>query len=108
MDDNKLTELEFTILGLLLQGDSYPYQLGRSAEKVQGGHVNLGGLYKALHRLEVAGLVESAWEDVNPREAGRPRRRIYHVTAGGGLSFRHNLAARTSRLSSLQPLGANE
>ena len=74
MDDNNLTELEFTIVSLLMQGDSHPYRLGRSAEQAQGGHVNLGGLYKALHRLEVAGLVESAWEDVNPREAGRPRR----------------------------------
>lgn len=108
MDNTKLTELEFTLLGLLMQGDAHPYRLGRSAEQDQGGHVNLGGLYKALHRLETAGLVESAWEDVNPREAGRPKRRIYHLTAGGGVRFKRDLAARTSRLTSLQLLGATE
>jgi DNA-binding PadR family transcriptional regulator len=108
MDKTKLTELEFTLLGLLVQGDSHPYRLARSAEKSHGGRVNLGGLYKALHRLEQAGLVESAWENVNPREAGRPRRRLYHLTANGGISFQRGLAARTTRLVSLQPWGATE
>lgn len=40
-----------------------------------------GTLYKALSRLEAAGLLESRWED--PAEAageGRPRRRLYEVT----------------------------
>lgn len=41
-----------------------------------------GTLYRALHRLERAGLIEGFWED--PAEAakeGRPRRRLYRVTA---------------------------
>jgi DNA-binding PadR family transcriptional regulator len=43
-----------------------------------------GTLYKALARLEKAGLLTSDWED--PDEAareGRPRRRLYHVTDMG-------------------------
>ncbi len=43
-----------------------------------------GTLYRALHRLERAGLLVSFWED--PRlalEQGRPTRRFYRVTAAG-------------------------
>jgi PadR family transcriptional regulator PadR len=43
-----------------------------------------GTLYKALDRLERAGLLASQWED--PEEAAmqqRPRRRLYQVTAKG-------------------------
>ena len=41
-----------------------------------------GTLYRALHRLERAGLIESFWE--NPAHAekeSRPRRRLYRLTA---------------------------
>jgi DNA-binding PadR family transcriptional regulator len=52
----------------------------RSSDDGQGllGH---GTLYKALDRLEVQGLLESRWEDVDPVTAGRPRRREYRVTS---------------------------
>jgi PadR family transcriptional regulator, regulatory protein PadR len=40
-----------------------------------------GTLYKALGRLERAGLVASEWEDADVAAAeGRPRRRLYQVT----------------------------
>ena len=41
-----------------------------------------GTLYRALHRLERAKLIEAFWED--PQEAARenrPRRRLYRLTA---------------------------
>lgn len=43
-----------------------------------------GTLYKALDRLERAGLLESRWEDplIGAGE-GRPRRRFYRVTLAG-------------------------
>src|SRR3989304_9473333 len=44
-----------------------------------------GTLYKALDRMEKAGLLQSRWED--PGIAAledRPRRRMYVVTAAGG------------------------
>lgn len=43
-----------------------------------------GTLYRALERLERAGMLASRWEDpsVAAREE-RPRRRLYHVTAEG-------------------------
>ena len=41
-----------------------------------------GTLYKALGRLEEFGLLSSAWEDAAASE-GRPRRRLYELTAQG-------------------------
>jgi PadR family transcriptional regulator PadR len=59
-----------------------------------------GTLYKALQRLEEAGLLESHWEDpaIAPTE-GRPRRRLYVVTGAGERALaagqtRHSRAAR--------------
>ncbi|HWO72955.1 MAG TPA: helix-turn-helix transcriptional regulator [Dehalococcoidia bacterium] len=43
-----------------------------------------GTLYKALDRLEKRGLLQSTWEDPNLAAAeGRPRRRLYQITAAG-------------------------
>jgi DNA-binding PadR family transcriptional regulator len=53
-----------------------------------------GTLYKALDRLERAGLVTSRWEDPEyAAEASRPRRRLYRVTAAGEQAV---AAARTA------------
>ena len=47
-----------------------------------------GTLYKALGRMEKAGLLESIWEDpLTAAEEGRPRRRTYTVTAGGEVAL---------------------
>lgn len=57
-----------------------------------------GTLYKALERLEQAGLLASEWEDpLVAAAAGRPRRRLYRITAAGETA----LAARS--LPSLRP-----
>jgi len=46
-----------------------------------------GTLYKALSRLERGGLLESSWENPNDAvDAGRPRRRLYHITSDGRLA----------------------
>jgi DNA-binding PadR family transcriptional regulator len=42
-----------------------------------------GSLYPILSRLEKAGWVSSEWEQLDPREEGRPRKRLYHLTALG-------------------------
>lgn len=43
-----------------------------------------GTLYKALSRMEKAGLLASQWEDPDvAAEEGRPRRRLYEITASG-------------------------
>lgn len=43
-----------------------------------------GTLYKALDRLRTRGLLEAEWEPADAAaDAGRPRRRLYRVTASG-------------------------
>jgi DNA-binding PadR family transcriptional regulator len=43
-----------------------------------------GSLYRALGRMERAGLLDSAWEDAELAAAqDRPRRRLYRVTLAG-------------------------
>jgi DNA-binding MarR family transcriptional regulator len=42
-----------------------------------------GTLYPILLRLEAAGWFTSRWESVDPSSAGRPRRRLYRLTATG-------------------------
>ena len=47
-----------------------------------------GTLYPILARLEQAKWLESKWEDCDPREVGRPRRRLYQLTGLGAKSAR--------------------
>jgi PadR family transcriptional regulator, regulatory protein PadR len=54
-----------------------------------------GTLYKALDRLEAAGLVESRWEA--PADAAaedRPRRRFYVLTGAGAVALSNCKAAK--------------
>ena len=62
-----------------------------------------GTLYKALDRLEKAGLVDSRWEDPEVAASeGRPRRRLYRVT---GLGERVATETRTASPRSLPKPG---
>jgi PadR family transcriptional regulator PadR len=51
-----------------------------------------GTVHPILARLESIGWVESRWEDVDPRVAGRPARRYYRITAHGAEQARNELA----------------
>lgn len=42
-----------------------------------------GTVHPILARLEGVGWLESRWEDVDPRRAGRPARRYYRLTTDG-------------------------
>jgi len=53
------------------------------AEIARETHLMSGTLYPILARLEKAGWLESAWEEVDARVAGRPRRRLYRITSAG-------------------------
>ena len=58
-----------------------------------------GTLYKALDRMRRAGLLTAEWEDADTAAAeGRPRRRVYVVTAEGRRVLDATLLASRSRL----------
>jgi len=69
-----------------------------STDEVSGADIaretNLssGTLYPILMRLEENGWVESKWEDGNPSELGRPRRRLYRITSLGARNARKGFA----------------
>jgi PadR family transcriptional regulator, regulatory protein PadR len=50
-----------------------------------------GTIHPILARLEGLGWLESSWEDTDPREEGRPRRRYYKLTQAGALRAQNAL-----------------
>lgn len=59
------------------RGQHYGLEIARAAR------LSTGSIYPILARLEKAGWVVSAWEDIDEREEGRRRRRYYRLTALG-------------------------
>ena len=53
------------------------------AEIAKATGASSGTLYPLLARLENTGWATSTWEEIDPREARRPRRRLYKLTALG-------------------------
>lgn len=51
-----------------------------------------GTLYPLLIRFEKVGWLKSRWEDSNPVEIGRPKRRLYRITGAGQAAFRNSLS----------------
>jgi DNA-binding PadR family transcriptional regulator len=52
-------------------------------ELSQAAGLKTGTIQPILARLEKLGWAESRWEELDPREAGRPRRRYYWLTPKG-------------------------
>lgn len=62
-----------------------------------------GTIYKALARMEKAGLLTSTWEDPDlAAEAGRPRRRLYSITSAGRVALAR-VEAEAEALTRLDP-----
>jgi DNA-binding PadR family transcriptional regulator len=55
-----------------------------------------GTLYPLLVKLEDAGLVVSRWENGDPQELGRPRRRYYKITGEGAKAIHERMSAINS------------
>jgi DNA-binding PadR family transcriptional regulator len=72
------------------------------AEVGQAAGLPSGTVTPILARLEAAGILESRYEDVDPRQAGRPRRRYYTFTVDGAERARHDLA-RTHQVTNGRP-----
>lgn len=59
------------------------------ADIARSTQLRSGTLYPILLRLERCGWLLSEWESIDPREAGRPRRRLYRLSGTG-----HNEAVK--------------
>ena len=95
----RLTHATSLILRALASGSRHGFQV------MQVSGLPSGTVYPALRRLENSGHLESTWEDEAAAHAeGRPRRRVYALTASG-----HALAARADeRLAEVRRLLASD
>lgn len=63
-----------------------------------------GTTHPILARLEGLGWVESYWEESDPHEQGRPRRRYYRLTTAGAERARIALASARTQIGSIRAL----
>ena len=71
--------LDLCVLGALLDGEAYGYQLARVLAEAGLGVIKGGTLYPVLNRLEAEGLVTVSW-----RPSGRgPDRKYYTISDAG-------------------------
>ena len=92
-------------LHALGEAEFHGYQLAKEMEALGGTRrlVSHGTLYKALDRLEAAGLVTDRWEDpAIAALANRPRRRLYEVTARGSAVLASIESGRAAPIQALR------
>ena len=85
------------VLQAMLTGHRYGFEVIRVTA------LPSGTVYPLLRRLEASGLVESSWEQMDPTDEGRPRRRYYQVTPAG----KGALSAALERLTAQSRLFSN-
>ena len=71
---------------------SRPQEQIYGLEIVRSASLASGTVYPVLARLELAGWLTSEWEAVDPAIVGRPKRRVYRLTALGEAEARAILA----------------
>ncbi len=88
-DEIRLSGPTLKVLKLMLEK---PREGRSGAEISRALGIGSGTLYPLLARLENADWLRSEWEQVNPSEVGRPRKRFYKLTGQGQTRARKALA----------------
>jgi DNA-binding PadR family transcriptional regulator len=100
----RLTLQTLQVLRILLNdpsGEHYGLEVSRSSG------LPTGSIYPILTRLETAGWVISAWEEIDESEAGRRRRRYYQLTTYGSRKAQDAVHNVLSELAGDSPSAAN-
>jgi PadR family transcriptional regulator PadR len=84
----RITLQTLQVLKVLLEHPS-AHHYGLAIAK--GAGLATGTIYPILARLEQAGWVHSDWEAADPATVGRPRRRLYQLSADGAERATHAL-----------------
>ena len=78
MKEVRMTQVTALVLRAVAAGHKYGFDVMETCD------LPSGTAYPALRRLEKSGLLHSCWEKQEDAHAeGRPRRRIYELTANG-------------------------
>ena len=88
-DEIRLSGPTLKVLKLMLEK---PREGRSGAEISRALGIGSGTLYPLLARLENADWMKSEWEQVDPAEVGRPRKRFYKLTGQGQTRARKALA----------------
>ena len=83
MDNSRKPRLTHQSLKVLQTFMERPRGALSGADVRRATKLSSGTLYPILIRFEDAGLLTSDWEEIDPSEAGRPRRRLYKITDHG-------------------------
>ena len=81
----RITTQTLRLLGAFTASESNELSGAEIAKRTK---LQSGTLYPILARLEEAKWLESTWEAGDPRELGRPRRRLYQLTGLGEMNAR--------------------
>ncbi len=87
----RLTQTTLRVLALFCQD---PLKELCGADIRRATMIGPGSHFPILYRLEDAGWLDSRWEEIDPKQEGRPRRRYYKLTPNGTIWAREALAAR--------------
>ena len=99
--DPRMTQTTQAVLRALLERPSkelYGLEICAKAE------LPSGTIHPILARLEKAGWLESSWEEIDPHEQGRPRRRYYKLSPEGAELARIALARASENRAALRRL----
>jgi PadR family transcriptional regulator, regulatory protein PadR len=99
MPSPRITIQTIEVLSAMLDS---PYEQWYGLELAKAAGLKPGTIYPALARLENAGWLSSYWEEVDPKEIGRPRRRLYRLTGEGADSARHVVDEHLQRLATVR------
>jgi PadR family transcriptional regulator PadR len=80
---NRDVRMSFQTLRVLEAFLENPAQERSGADIHKRSSLASGTLYPILLRLESAGWLASRWEAIDPSVIGRPRKRLYKLTASG-------------------------
>lgn len=90
MNSPRLSEQGLKVLARFMASPSDEFS---GAELHKDTRLASGTLYPLLLRLEDCGWLSSRWEQIEPREAGRPRRRLYRITGLGQRGYSEVMAS---------------
>ena len=96
----RLSHQGLRILKLFLQEVTFEFS---GADVIKSTRMLSGTVYPILLRFEQDGLMESRWEEKDPHQLRRPRRRLYRLT-GKGAAFARSALRQVSVNVMLSPL----